>query len=642
MRNTILIIALCVACVASAQIQYDHAFFEEAPCNKRHTGQLIPKNGGPPERGYDVKYLRAEWAVDPAVRAIEGTVTLHYVSTQALQSVWLDLSDTLFVDAVVYHGSTTPFTHTVGDTLRIDLPEELPIGTLDSITVSYHGVPRTTGFGSFGTGQQQGGSPALWTLSEPYGAKDWWPCKQDLNDKLDSIDLFVTTPSAYRVGSNGLLVAEVVNGSETTYHWRHRYPIAYYLISLAVADYIVLTRDIIIGTDTIPMLTYSWDDNPFMADLNAGDAASQMVLFSDLFGLYPFANEKYGHAQFGWGGGMEHQTMTSMGGWSFELSAHELAHQWFGDKVTCGQWEDIWLNEGFATYLQGMVYEFNVPQYWRPYLRGKIESVVSEPGGSVFCSDVTSVSRIFNGRLSYNKGAMVLHMLRWVCGNDAWFQGVRNYLDDPALAYGSAVTDDLRMHLETASGVDLEGFMADWYTGEGYPTYTIPWSQPSAGTVDLAIFQSTSHPSVDFFEMPVPIRFKNSTLDTIVVFDHQFSGQPFSVKLPFTVDSVLFDPDLWIVSGENIVTRVPELASGADQLVLFPNPATDVLIVRSMYANGPRTITLIDDLGRIVSSERTGASGDITLAVRDLASGAYTLAVDDGTRVARSRFIKQR
>ena len=642
MRRVILLSTFACASVTYAQLGYDHAVFEESRCGHQHMRPGMLRSDAVPTRGYDMKYLRAHWTVDPNVRAIEGAVTLHFLTTSALSELVMDLSDTLLLDSVAYHGSIISATQSVPDLLTIPFGSELPVGTLDSITVSYHGVPRSgEGFGSFAIGQQPDSSATLWTLSEPYGAKDWWPCKQDLYDKIDSVDLDITTPEAYRAGSNGLLVSESDEDGRTTWHWRHRYPIAYYLISIAVADYVVFTRDIVIGPDTIPMLTYSWNDNPGMADANAGDVENQMALFSALFGLYPFADEKYGHAQFGWGGGMEHQTMTSMGGWSYELAAHELAHQWFGDKVTCGSWVDIWLNEGFATYLQGMCYEFLGPQYWRGYKAGKIESVISEPGGSVFCTDTTSVGRVFNGRLSYNKGAMVLHMLRWVCGDTAWFDGVRNYLDDPALAYGSARTSDLQTHLETTSGLDLDGFMADWFTGEGYPTYTLPWTQAQDGTVSLTLFQSPSHPSVDFFELPVPVRFKNADMDTTVVLDHSINGQPFTFFLPFLADSAFLDPDLRIVSGQNIVTRVAELTAESTSLVLYPNPASTMITVRRSASQGKALFVVTDELGRVVVRTTTPAVGDMALDIRQLPTGCYILTVEEGDRSIRSRFIKQ-
>ncbi len=642
MRTILLVSALACGTAMHAQLGYDHAVFEETRCGHQHMHPGMLRSDAVPSRGYDMKYVRAEWAVDPNVRTITGTVTLYFLATAPLNELVMDLSDTLLLDAANYHGSPVAATQESGDLLTIPFGLEVPTGTLDSVMVAYHGVPRgDVGFGSFAIGQQPDSSAALWTLSEPYGAKEWWPCKQDLNDKIDSADIYITTPSAYRAGSNGLLVSEVVDGGNTTYHWRHRYPIACYLISMAVADYIVYTRDIVIGTDTIPMLTYSWHDNPGMADANAGDVVGQMTLYSQLFGLYPFANEKYGHAQFGWGGGMEHQTMTSMGGWSYELSAHELAHQWFGDKVTCGSWADIWLNEGFATYLQGMCYEANAPEYWRGYKAGKIESVVSEPGGSVFCTDTTDIGRVFSGRLTYNKGAMVLHMLRWVCGDSAWFQGIRDYLNDPLLAYGSARTSDLQAHLETTSGLDLDGFMADWFTGEGYPTYTLPWTQAQDGTVSLTLFQSPSHPSVDFFELPVPVRFKNADMDTTVVLDHSVNGQSFDFTLPFMADSAFLDPDLRIVSGQNIVTRVADLSAESTALVLYPNPASTTLFIRRNASHGNAAISVMDELGRVVLRAQTSMTGDMTLDIGKLPTGCYVLSLDEEGRSIRSRFVKE-
>jgi aminopeptidase N len=641
MRILLPFLLLFISAVTQAQFEFDHAVVDEAAWREGHAWQGAPRNDGPPTRGYDMHYLQCQWQVDPAVRAIAGQVSAHFTALEALSEVVLDLSDTLVVDGVSWHGSPASWTHEPGDVLTIVLPQALDSAGLDSLTITYHGVPRTTGFGSFGTGTQQNGSPTLWTLSEPYGAKDWWPTKQDLNDKIDSIDLFITSPVPYRVGSNGLLVSEDTLNGHITYHWKHRYPIAYYLISMAVADYIVLQQDIVIGATTIPMLTYTYADNPTMAELNAGDVAQQMPLFSQLFGLYPFANEKYGHAQFGWGGGMEHQTMTSMGGWSYELSAHELAHQWFGDKVTCARWQDIWLNEGFATYLQGLCYAYLAPQYWHGYLRGTVDAITSEPGGSVFCADTTNIGRIFSSRLSYRKGAMVLHMLRWVCGDSAFYQGCTNYLNDPALAYGSARTNNLVSHLEATSERDLAEFMSDWFTGEGYPTYTLQWTQDANGQVDLTLFQSPSHPSTLFFEMPVPIRFKNNSMDTTVVVNHTFSGEAFSFTLPFLADSALLDPDIWILSGQSIVTRVPEHGNRPSPWVMYPNPATNVLNIRAMGATGGMVqMTVTDELGRVVLRAIGSGSADHQLVVEGLAAGLYALRIEQGNVRTDLRFVK--
>jgi aminopeptidase N len=356
-----------------------------------------------------------------------------------------------------------------------------------------------------------------------------------LNDKIDSIDVQVTTPLFYRAASNGILAAEIPKGdSTTTFHWRHRYPIVTYLIAIAVTEYEVFSDFVPVpdGPD-IEVLNYVYAEDLDEAVNRLDATVGIMEFFNQRFGLYPFADEKYGHAQFGFGGDIEHQTMSFMGGFSHGLQAHELAHQWFGNKVTLGSWQDIWLNEGFATYLDGLTYEAGLyPTDWRSWLAGKIASVTSRPDGAVFVDDTTNVARIFSGRLSYNKGAMLLYMLRWKLGDDDFFQAVRNYVDDPALAFDFARTADLQRHLEAQSGQKLDEFFDDWFYGEGYPSYTVQWKAGS-DQVELTLFQQTSHPSVDFFEMPVPIRVSGHGQDTLLRLDHTFSGQEFALDLPF-------------------------------------------------------------------------------------------------------------
>ena len=359
--------------------------------------------------------------------------------------------------------------------------------------------------------------PILWTLSEPYGAKVWWPCKQDLNDKIDSVDIFISTPKAYKAASNGILVAEQDNGTHQTFHWRHRHPITAYLIAIAVTNYATYTEQALLPDGTsVPVVNYVYPEDFSRAQNELSWTKTALEFFSERFGVYPFADEKYGHAQFGWAGGMEHQTMSFMGSYNVDLQSHELAHQWFGNLVTCGSWTDIWLNEGFATYLTALTYEaFNTPEEWLGWKRVVLNNIISANDGSVFRPDTTDVGQIFNSRLAYRKGAFVLHMLRWELGDNAFFEGIRNYLNDPQLRNGYARTSDLQNHLEQASGADLEEFMEDWFYGEGHPSYRIVWEWVDDELI-LRINQSTSHPSVDFFEATLPIQVMTSTTDSLL------------------------------------------------------------------------------------------------------------------------------
>jgi hypothetical protein len=486
-------------------------------------------------------------------------VTVYFEMTIAGSSVSLDLMNDLTVAAVNDLSpptSSLTFTHT-SNVLEIALGATLSAGTVDSLSISYEGVPASTGFGSFITSTH--GSPAvpvLWTLSEPYGSRDWWPCKNGLDDKADAIEVSITHPVGTKAASNGLLLSETESVSpagKIVTHWRHEYKIASYLICFAVTNYLNFTDELTVGLKTFPMDTYCYPES--LATFQGGVATVQeaMTFFSGKFGEYPFIDEKYGHVQFGWGGGMEHQTSTFMVNMSESLIAHELAHHWFGDRITCASWEDIWLNEGFATYLASV---FKEDKYGTITNRAsEINTITSSLGGSVKVDNVSDPNRIFSNRLSYLKGSHLLYMLRWILGDADFDEAIANYQQDPAIAFGFTTTEQLKAHLETASGKDLTYFFNQWYTGQGYPSYQIQWST-SGNNVNVTVNQTASHESVSFFRLPIPLLFKNGTQEKLVVLDNTSSGQIFVENLGFVAESVTFDPESWLITKNNTLTKI--------------------------------------------------------------------------------------
>ncbi len=546
----------------------------------------------PNTTNYDVKYHRMEWTVDPgsSPASIAGEVTTYWEALEPMTSITFDMASNLNVISITQRGTSLSYIH-ANEEVKVTLPTTQNTAVLDSLSITYDGNPISSGFGSFEQSSHNG-IPILWTLSEPYGAMGWWPCKQDLIDKADSIDIFVTHPQfynaseEYKTASNGLLLSEVVNGSDKTTHWQHKYPIPAYLVAIAVTNYAAYDDIAYQGTsDEFPITNYVYPEDLSYAQGNTPVTVDIIENFGNLFEMYPYADEKYGHAQFGWGGGMEHTTMSFMGHFGVDLIAHELAHQWFGDKITCGSWEDIWLNEGFATFLTGLTKEYLYGESeYKSWREGKIAHITSSEGGSVFCTDTTSVGRIFHGRLSYNKGSMLLHMLRYKLGDLDFFQSIQNYLSDPNLAFGYAKTTDLQYHLENTSGVDLNEFLADWFIGEGYPSYQIQWDQ-NTDNLYLQVDQTQSHSSVSFFEMPIPIKIIGTGgEEQWLQLENTYNGQRFTESVSFTIDEVLFDPDYQLISNGNSVVNTPNLGlveSVVDGISPISNPVKDILNIQT-------------------------------------------------------------
>jgi aminopeptidase N len=594
-RAIVLFAVLMAPCLASAQdLGVDGCALVRQRLNSISRPKVLAAGA------VNMTYARCQWQVDPSVDGIQGAVALHFKAGEEMGALELDLIKPLTVDSITHASGPLTFVHTDDHILTIDLPDLMAQGTLDSITVYYHGSPSSSGFGSFIKADHHG-TPIIWTLSEPYGARDWWPCRQDLIDKIDSIDVHLITPQAYRGISNGMPVSETVSGGLRTIHWRHRYPIATYLVCLAVTDYVDIQETVQLSQGPMPLLSHCYSEDTVVATEGFHLAAEPLVFFDTLLGPYPFRNERYGQVQFGWGGGMEHQTCSFVGGWWYELITHELAHQWFGDLVTCGSWEDIWLNEGFATYMQGLCFYYLQPWRWHEFIGPKMEQVMSEPNGSVLCSDTTQVGRIFSGRLSYSKGAMILHQLRWLIGDAAFYQALRNYLADPVLTYAFTRTENLRQHFEATSGRDLSGYFNDWYRGEGYPKHHVRWSQAADGQFYCTVNQTRSHTSVSYFEMDVPLRLYGGGRDTTLRLEVGADGQAFFHDIPFHIDSIHIDPDRWTITKNGTVTALfddtPEAGVLAD---VWPNPNVGDLNIRiiNLVSGQEVNVSMYDMAGR--------------------------------------------
>lgn len=600
-----------------------------------------------PSANYDVKFAQMQLHpyVENGITKIEGSVTYSFLwkDTATSNKMAFDFATDMKVNAIEHHVPAT-IVEKDNNILTIHFAGKSS-NTTDTITIVFNGTPEGQGLGSFAS-QREGtdSSQTIWTLSEPYGARDWFPCKMTLSDKLDSVDILIQVDSPQYMGiSNGLLKNVYTTGGSRYYHWRHSYPIATYLIALAVAKYEVI--DTIANTThgLLPIKCFSYRDKKQEWQNDVHHVVDCMQLFDTLLGKYPFSREYYGETQFAWGGGMEHQSNSFMYNLGFELVAHEMAHQWFGDKITCGSWQDIWLNEGFATYCSGLAYEHIQPQWWRAFRETTLARAVTIPDGSVYVDDTTNVSRIFSGYLTYSKGAYVLHSLRWLLGDSLFFTSLHSYLNDERLAYNFATTENLQQHFEAVSGKELTYYFNQWIYGKGFPQYKLLWTK-NGSDIEFQLFQSQSDASVSFFKMPVPVyvQSKNGSAGMFIL-DHTFSGEKFSVQFDDDIDSISIDPELWLISKNNEVWQLNDL-NDASEISLFPNPATNRLsvIINSAKINSAR-ILIYDMSGKLVIEESVEyGQFAVNINVASLTKGTYTCKLTGDNHFLNAKaFVKE-
>lgn len=593
---------------------------------------------------YDITYHELRFTVDPNVTNpyINGIVKTTFRALTDIDAVTFDMATELTVSSVTMNSTSLTFSQSNYE-LNINLPSTVTTGNSATVVITYAGSPPQAE-GAF-TRSTHSGTPVIFTLSEPFGARDWWPCKQDLNDKIESFDMYITCPDTYIGVSNGLLQSSVTSGGFTTRHFKHNYPIPAYLISLNVTNY--TTYNIQAGLGTVdnpffPINNYLYPESNTVSNRSFIDLTVPIMnVFEQKFGSYPYRNEQYGHVQFGWGGGMEHTTMTSMGAWnSRSLIAHELGHQWFGNKITCGTWKDIWLNEGLTEYSAGIVVEeLDGDAAFVAWKSGKINNITSQTSGAVYLTDdeATDVNRIFSSRLSYNKGSMVTHMLRWVMGDANFFQALQNYLSDTNLAFGYAVTNDLKGHLEAVHLTSLTEFFNDWIYGQGYPTYTVNAQNWGAGQAKITVSQTQSNASVSFFEMPLEIRLTSvSGLTHDVVVNHTSNAQEFIVPVPFVVTGVTFDPNKHIISRNNVATLANESFDLEQTISVYPNPTTNELHIMMPTTLQLEKVEIYNTLGQLVGQKDAN-----DFSVAELSAGLHLLKITTSEGVIHKNFIKK-
>lgn len=509
---------------------------------------LRSKNINDPEADKtDVRHYRLDLEVEPDAQNLSGSTTMTVASQiEDLSTFRFWLNSSMAISSVEVDGEEVEWQRLDVATVDVDLNRGYDTDEVFDIEVSYSGSPVPTWFFS-----SQDGSPIVSTLSEPWFASHWWAVKDSNRDKATG-ELLVTVPSALTVVSNGLLVAtDNLIGGRRRFHWSTKYPTSPYLFAFSATVYNTFSDTFNYAGGSMPVDFFIYPGS----DTNENRigwrlSVNMLSTFEEMYGPYPFRDEKYAIYQFPFGGGMEHQTATGQGGnsaFSDYLTSHELAHQWWGDMVTCATWSDIWLNEGFATYSEALWFEYQSgdtdPDALHDWMAVRRPTEFDD---TVYVYDTSDVRRIFSGNYTYRKGGWVVHMLRGVVGDETFFAILDAYREQ--FEYLAATTDDLRAVAEDVSGHNLGWFFDEWVYHGGAPAYSYGWREleiDGQRYLEISVDQTQDESP---FTMPVTVETLELGARHSYTIWNDARMQHFLIPVSAAVDDVDLDPDDWILT----------------------------------------------------------------------------------------------
>lgn len=642
-------------------------------CSHAHAAhpELLPgcPSAGPRASGTtDIIHYRLEIEILPQLNVNDDVIAVMVHGTNTIDANVLDLPISTFtldlydsMNVIAVTGDVSSWVH-ANNQIEVTLDRTYDPAESFQVVVEYDGEPTTGGFGAF-KWWIQGGNLAVATLSEPYYAPVWWPCKDSLSDK-STMQMIVTVPDPMIAVSNGVLEATTpLSGNRTQFSWRESNPMANYLASLAITNYerYDLTYEYDDGnggTATMPVPCYlypeHWDfvnDQPQPGDKAGCEEMLDMLsVFESQYGPYPFRNEKYGVAETGGASGlqanMEHQTISSMyrvNNYS-DIMAHEMAHHWFGDNVTCATWNDIWLNEGLTSYAEAIYREFKpgggVGSYWARMNARR----PGNPAAVVYRQNTNSVGAIFSSNDVYDKGAWVGHMLRHVMGDAAFFQGLADYR--ATYEGGFATTADFAASMSNTFGHDLSWFIDEWVMSFGAPRYE--WSYYT-GTLNGTIYLYLSVAQLQgvngqvLFTMPIDIAVTTGSGTTVHRIWNDDWTEYYVIPIDGPINDLTFDQAGGVSNRNYILTTLNQNVGGPPLLppVLLDFDATP-------YAANPGDTTIFlsfsEDIGALDAGdfELTGATTgahaasnisysfitrNATLTFSNLPNDAFTLKI---------------
>ncbi len=596
------------------------------------------------EYDYDVSYYKLDLEVTNTSTYIEGWVTIKAnVVGNPLDTFVVELTDSLTVDSVYIDNINHSFSH-INNEIIIPLSSTISLGTGFSTRIYYYGnAPTIPAFNNHLGGLVNSldityDKEVTWSFSEAFYAKYWWPCKQVIGDKADSVDFFITTDTLLTPASIGKLNNIVtLSGGKHRYEWSTRHPFPYYMIFFAVSEYQEFSFYAYPeNKDSILIQCFFYDSAcwNYYSDWMT-DAKNGIEYLSDIYGQYLFADEKYGYCAVPFND-HENLTITSMRP-DFETFRiyHCLGHQWFAGNVTCENYRDIWVHEGFASYTEYLcMREFSGELAAYLSLQWSHNNVMSSPGGSVYVpvAEEWNQDRLYDHRLTYWKGELLLHMIRFQLDNDSMFYDVLRSFNT-LYSGGNATGLDFKAVLENVSSIDFTDFFDQWYFGEGFPTYDIVYYVQN-DSLTIISTQTTSTPITPLFTIPMEYRIMGYNIETTLRLYQTQNVQTFTIYFPDSIWDFTLDPMNWVINKEgSIVESIAEVNQDALNLFIFPNPTTGRITIKAENIN---KIELSDIQGKQVY---TGKNTTIDLSQQP--QGIYIIKVTTNKQTITKKIIKQ-
>ncbi len=573
----IILLSLTIGLLTPASLQAQNeppdfaAIREERLLIKKHSQQRGSINtnafnaNGIIHQAFDVRQYRLKIRLDPTALAFSGTVMITGAATALLNALNIDAQTNLVIEAVRLNGQPRNFERKT-EQVRLNFLPALLSGDEISLEIDYRGTPvvmNRLGGGMFTARHGSDNAVVMATLTEPYGSPTWFPCIDDATDKA-TVEMEATVPRGFTAASNGILDKTVENNDQTTtFFWREPSPLSTYLISIAATNYARFddTYTAMDGT-RMPILFYVYPEHLPQAQVKFVATRQALELYAPLFGEYPFVREKYGMAEMPASGAMEHQTITSisqalvgsqtnMGRFTI---AHEIAHHWWGDLVTMRKWNDLWLNEGFATYAEALHYEKFYQRPANDYMTSIDDGqIFGTMGGTVYAEDATDPFDDYDA--VYDKGGWTLHMLRHIMTDERFFAALRDYAAQ--YAFSNTETTDFQRVCEAHYGRELDWFFQQWIYAPGRPFYKVSneiGNRTTQGnyTISLSIKQKQSHAipgresSVYIMPLDVMIYYADGSKETRSIFNDK-RKQNFTLTTTKQPTRVVIDEDNWVL-----------------------------------------------------------------------------------------------